>query len=277
MPSKSKNSYKNPARTTSLSVVSTAAKGAVSPDTEAASFAADPMALRRALETVMPMLRGIAEQNFIPIRLDCPTIAMYLLNRLRVIEPYRDTIAILPLVRQDWLGNLEAIALALIHLDSLSKITAKESPVVRATFKEASRLRDRLRDPVAVLQKHGLLPNTPLVTQEGKRGYLRTAQDLVLFGNLLRDNWDAIVGRTTITMEEVDRCSVLAQLLFRNAASRSARAALPADLVRLKKQVYTLFLLTYDELRRCLEFIERGAANRVAPTLYRGRGRKPIK
>jgi hypothetical protein len=93
-------------------------------------------------------------------------------------------------------------------------------------------------------------------------------------GNLLRDNWDAITGCTTITLDEVNRATVLAQLLFRSAESRNERAAIPADLVRLKKQVYTLFLLAYDELRRCLEFIERGAADRVAPSLYQGWGRK---
>jgi hypothetical protein len=232
------------------------------------------MAMYRALETVTPMLAGIAEQDFIPIRLDCPTVAMRLINRLRIISPYRETIAILPLVRQDWLSSLEPIALALIHVDSLSKIAVKESPAVKGTFKEASRLRDRLRDPVAVLQKDGLVPKAALTKQEGKRGYVQTVQDLVLLGNLLRDNWEAIDGHSTITMEEVDRCTALAQMLFRNAESRKARAAIPVGLERLKKQLYTLFLLAYDELRRCLEFIECGAADRVAPTLYQGRGRK---
>lgn len=241
----------------------------------AALTAVDPMALHRALETAMPMLQGVSQQDCIPIRLDSPTIAMGLLNRLRAIEPYRETIAILPLVRQDWLANLEVIALALIHVDSLSKVTVKLSPAVKAIFKEAARLRDRLRGPVTVLQKNGLLPHVALVKQEGKRGYVRTAQDLIVFGNLLRDNWHAIDGRTTITMAEVDRCAVLAQMVLRNAASRNDRAVMPADLKLLKKQAYTLFLLAYDELRRCLEFISRGAANRVAPTLYQGRGRKP--
>lgn len=233
------------------------------------------MALHEALETVMPMLQEIAEQDLIPIRLDSPTIAMRLLNRLSAIEPFRATIAILPLVRQDWLTKLEAIALALIQVDSLSRVSVKLSPAVKAMFKEAAGLRDRLRGPVTILQKNGLLPHAPLTKQEGKRGYVQTAQDLILFGNLLRDNWDTIDGRTTITMAEVDRCSVLAQLLLRNAASRRDRAVLPADLKLLKRRAYTLFLLAYDELRRCLEFIERGAADRVAPTLYQGRGRKP--
>ncbi len=275
MKATSKQSHKSSRRPTAPRNVANAASDADSPSAVNRLPTVDPMALHQALVTVTPMLRDIAEQDFIPIRLDSPTIAMCLLNRLRSIEPYRETIAILPLVRQDWLTHLEPIALALIHVDSLSKITIKESPAVRATFQEASRLRARLRGPVAVLQQHGLLPNALVTKQEGKRGYVQTAQDLMLFGNLLRDHWNAIAGCTAITIDEVDRCSVLAQMLFRNAESRKVHAALPADLDLLKRQVYTLFLLAYDELRRCLEFIERGAADRVAPTLYQGRGRKP--
>jgi hypothetical protein len=232
------------------------------------------MALHQAVETVRPLLGDIAEQSFIPIRLDCATMAMRLLSRLRAIEPYRPTIAILPLVRQDWLANLEPIALALIQVDSLAKIAVATVPPVRATFKESVQLRDRLRRAVVVLEASGLVPKGLLKKQEGKRGYVQTAQDLLLLGNMLRDNWDAISGYALVSMDDVNRTTGLAQSLFRGAKKRNDRAAIPADVVRLKKQVYTLFLLAYDELRRCLEFIERGAADRVAPTLYEGRGRK---
>lgn len=270
-----KTSFKHRAAAEPRGESSGSRQDAQTPHARPAAASGDPLALHRALEQVTPMLNGISKAELLPIRLDIPTMATLLLKRLRAVEPYRDTIAMLPLVRQDWLANLEAIALALLHVDSLCKIVVKERPAVKETFAEASQLRDALRAPVAVLEKRGLLTNASLVKQAGRRGYLRTAQDLMVFGNALRDNWESIHGRTTITLEEVNRCTVLAQLLFRSAESRAKRAAIPANLILLKRQTYTLFLRAYDELRRCLDFIEPGAAKRIAPTLYQGRGPKP--
>ncbi len=237
----------------------------------------DPLALQQAFLRVEPMIRAISAAALIPIRMDIPTIAMSLIGRLRAIGPYRETIASLPLVRQDWLGNLEFIALALLHVDSLSKVAAKEAPTVRAIFDEGSRLRNRLRGPVLVLEKAGLIPSGSLAKREGKRGYVQTAQDLLLIGNVLRDSWELINGRTTITLHEVNRCNVLAQLLFRHAKDRNKRTTIPADLALLRQRAYTLFLFAYDELRRCLAFIERGLEDELAPTLYEGRGRRASK
>lgn len=235
----------------------------------------DPEAPRRALERVMPMALAIADKQLLPIRLDPPTIAMFLLNRLRAIEPYREAISELSRVNHEWLSNLESIALALIQVDSLSRITVKQLPAVKAAFKEACRLRSRLAESARILHKEGVLPRGSLANLKVTGGYKHTAQDLMALGSVLRDNWGVIGGRTTITMDDVDRSSVLAQILYRTAESRTKRAAVPAELALLKRQVYTLFLLAYDELQRCLDFIERGAAKRLAPTLYQGRGRKP--
>lgn len=274
MPRSSKKNHRNRLRRTLPNEGLPAAADATSPDLEVGDGTPDPMALHQAVETVRPLLCDIAEQSYIPIRLDCATMAMRLLSRLRAIERYRPTIAILPLVRQDWLAHLEPIALALIQVDSLSKIAVATVPPVRATFKESVQLRDRLRRAVVILEAAGLVPKGLLKKQEGKRGYIQTAQDLLVLGKVLRDNWEALGGYPLASMNDVERTTVLAQSLFRNARKRNDRSAIPADVARLKKQVYTLFLLAYGELRRCLEFIERGAADRVAPTLYEGRGRK---
>jgi hypothetical protein len=81
MPRVSKQSHKKRASPIGLSAVFTATADATSPGGAAAPFAPDPMAMYQALETVAPMLGGITEQDLIPIRWDCSTIAMCLLNR----------------------------------------------------------------------------------------------------------------------------------------------------------------------------------------------------
>jgi hypothetical protein len=243
--------------------------------TVAVTKAVDPLALRQALEVLRPTYTSLTEAQLLPIRIDPPSAAMQVLNQLDEIEPYREKIVLLPFVNQTLVNNLEPAALALLEVYSQNQVAVKLPPGVMETYREATGLRDELRDEAIILERRGLIPKGSLATVSGDRGYRNTAVELTALGNVLRDSWEKIAGKCAITPEEVDRCSVLAQLLFRNADDRLQRATVPGHLALLKQQAYTLLMLAYDEVHRCIEFLDKPALERVVPTLFQGRGRKP--
>ena len=237
----------------------------------------DPLATRQALEKMRPKFKIITQGQFVPIRVDVPIFGMWVLNRVDEVATYRPKIALLPFVNQEYIDDLEAGALALLEVDSQCKVAVKLPPEVMETYREASVLRDNIREEALILVRRKLLPAGSLDAVPGDRGYRNTAVELMALGNLLRDHWSNIDGKSAITVEEVDLCSVLAQLLFRNADDRLERAAIPAQLSLLRQQAYTWLMLAYEELRRCLFFLESAeTVEKLFPSLFQGRGgRKP--
>lgn len=240
----------------------------------------DPLAMRQSLERFRPMFCSVANAQLVPIRVELSTAAMWVLNHLDQVAPFRERIARLVEVNHEWIDNLEGIAMAALEVASQCKVKSKSPPEVLETYQEASLLRDNLRHQALALQRSKLLPRGAIGAVSGKRGYRNTAVDLSALGNLLRDNWHNIVGKTSISRDDIDRCSVLAQLLFRNSEDRKRRGSLPAHLALLKQQAYALLMLAFEELRRCITFLDRSAVDRVAPTPFqrrpgkRGLGRK---
>lgn len=233
----------------------------------------DPLALRQALEKMRPKFVILTQAQLQAIRLDAPTMGMGILNRLDDVEPYRDKIAQLPFVNYDYIDNLEDGTLALLEIDSQCKVAVKLPPEVMDTYRDASLFRDQLREEAQILLRRKLLPRGSLDSIAGDRGYRNTAVELTALGNVLRDNWSNVVGKSAITAEEVNRCSVFAQLLYRNADDRLERAAIPAHLSLLRQQAYTWVILAYEELRRCLSFlVAPEMVEKLAPSLFHGRG-----
>jgi hypothetical protein len=233
----------------------------------------DPLAMRQALEKMRPKFQIITQQQFMLIRLDVPIMSMDVLKRLDEIEPYRDKIAQLPFVNHDYIANLEPGALALLEIDSQCTVAVKLPPEVMETYREASVLRDEIREEALILVRRKLLPRGSLDAVAGDRGYRNTAVELTALGNLLRDHWPNIVGKSAITIDEVNRCNVLAHILFRNADDRLERAAIPAQLAFQRQQAYTWLMLAWEELRRCMNFLEPvEVVDKLFPSLFHGRG-----
>ncbi len=238
-----------------------------------AKVPATPLATRRALEKMRPHFAAITREQLQTIRLDLPTMGMWVLQHLDGVAPYREQIAQLPFVNHEYITHLESGALALLEADSQARVAAKVRPEVVQTYREAAAFRDEKRAEAKILVRRKLLPEGCLDVIAGARGYRNTAVELMALGTVLRDHFDAIVGRCAITLDEVNRCAALAQVLYRCADDRFDNAAVPAPLVLLRHQAYTWLMLAYQELRRCLTFLVTHATmKRIAPSFFESRG-----
>jgi hypothetical protein len=107
---------------------------------------------------------------------------------------------------------------------------------------------------------------------ERQRGYRNVAVELSALVAVMQQHWSAIQGRTGVTTEELSTASLLAQQLFRNGASRDARHPHQVEASLLRNQAFTVLTGSYEQMRRCIAFLEPEDAEQLAPSLYQGRG-----
>jgi hypothetical protein len=124
------------------------------------------------------------------------------------------------------------------------------------------------------LQHRGLLPSGSLKGVVGGRGFLNTGKELTILAKVLTAHGRVIIAKTPITAEEIERCKQLARQLSDSDATRARSAQASVNAALLRQRAYTLLMLSYNEVQRCIAFLDPAAAPRVVPTLSPSRKRK---
>lgn len=171
--------------------------------------------------------------------------------------------------------NLETCALALMHAQGEYVSASAPPAAIAALNEEGIALRDNLHSDAVALANRGLVNAEPLKDFKTAPGYKNLTEDLVGLSSLIRRSWDKIGARTMITMAELDRAEELSERLLNAVAMRENASRALADVIQKRLQVFTLFVNTYDEVRRAIAFLRWRAddLDEIAPSLYAGRGR----
>lgn len=135
-------------------------------------------------------------------------------------------------------------------------------------------LKSILRACAKVLIKRQLLPADCLDTIEVSRAYVDTGAELTALAKLFRHHADAIRGKTPIMPEDIARAVALGCLLSKEGEARYQPTKADEDAELLYQRAFTLLVLAYSEVRRCIRFLDAKAELRVVPTLFQNRGRK---
>lgn len=241
----------------------------------AADTSNTPQAREQALRDLQGVLRAIPKSKLLRIHASPDIIGKLVLERTHEIAPYLPRIARLPEVNHFWVNNLAKIALALLAVRA-HRLAARNKPRadLAAAYQSGSELKGVLHDWVRILIRRKLLPGDCLDTIEVSRSYTGTGRELTALAKLLRHHAAAIHGKTPITPEDIARAAALGGLLTREGEARFQRTQMDEDAALLYQQAYTLLVLAYDEVRRCIRFLDAGAEPRVVPSLFQNRGRK---
>lgn len=113
--------------------------------------------------------------------------------------------------------------------------------------------------------------STPVV---GSIGYRNVGRELTVLDKLLTSNAALITSKTPITTDEIVRCKALARQLSKSDSARDQFALASSSALLLRRRAYTLLMWAYNEVRRCVRFLDPAAASRVVPTLFPRRKRK---
>jgi hypothetical protein len=87
---------------------------------------------------------------------------------------------------------------------------------------------------------------------------------------LIRDVWPKIAGKTMLQASELDQAETLADRIVTAVGHREQGPAVVATAAEDRQRAFTLFLNTYNQVRRAVHFLrwDQGDADAIVPSLY---------
>jgi hypothetical protein len=229
---------------------------------------------REAYERMQSEMAAVPESDYVTINVDVMTAVSTVLGCVPQILALRPKFeAELPAFDQQQLDKLETYALGTMHAQSqyLAASTPPENiPVLVA---EAIEIRDRFIADVSALGKHGYINAAKLYDLKGTNGYRNTATDVMTLANLVRNNWDKVAGKTSLTEADLDYAETLGERIISAVGFRDRAPAIVAETAVARQQAFTVCVHAYDYARKGVNYLrwEEGDADDIAPSLYSGR------
>jgi len=227
-----------------------------------------------AFKRVEPEIRAMREQDLLPVNLDIPSSVATALGALPEIASFRDPIEKLSGVDAGKLDKLSDYAFALMHTHTIYRGASGPVDAIGTMADELVAIRDQLYSDAQALGKRKLLDLGRVDKYRSGLGFKNLALDVDGLVQTLRDGATAIAGKTAVTPEELDHAAELASKIIVAIGLKEQAPTVPSDTALLRQQAFTLFVNSYDELRRAITFLrwQTGDADSIAPSLWSGRG-----
>ncbi len=222
-------------------------------------------------------IRAVPPDETLHINVDVPGAIMSTLGRLPRLLTLRDElVAKLPTWNAQALDTLDACARAAGHAYSLHVAASTPPGALAELAAAATEARAALLADATALAHHGFVDRRPLGELKGPIGYKNLAFDLLVLDHVLRAAWPHIEGKTAVTLQRLDAAAILADRLLVAAGIKTVSNREIAEAARIRDQAFTLFVQTYDSVRRAVVYArwEEGDADEIAPSLYAGRARR---
>ena len=218
---------------------------------------------RQALEKVRAEAAQLTPSELSSINLEIPSAIITVRGCVPELQALRPRIVTeLPAVDLVQFDNVETYALALTQAHS-QFLSASQPPVPIAELTEKLKLaRELFLSDVSALARRQLLDGTRLDELKGATGPKNIATDVLMLAAMLRDNWDAIVGKTGVKLSELDEVEQMADS--------------PTNALGIKEQGPSRSSAVSDQRQRVhtvSQGLQSGASHRDLPSVGRRRRR----
>lgn len=178
----------------------------------------------------------------------------------------------LPTFPIDRFDKCESFALALGHAQTAHLAASAPAESIPGLVTESQTTREALLVNIQVAVHYGLIDGTRLRELRGTNGHRHTAFDLLLLSQLLRENWPKIEGKTMLKADDLKRAEQLAARLATAVGVREQTSTASTESAKKRDKAFTLFIKTYNRVRRAVIYLDEDNGEEIAPTLYIGRG-----
>jgi hypothetical protein len=234
---------------------------------------------REAFERVEAEIHAVLERDLVAVNLDVTSAVATALGALPEILTFREQLLALKDIDVTSLEKLRDYAFALLHAHTVYRGSPAPTDSIRDVAAQLLTLRDQLFSDAQALGKRKLLDLARVEKCRSGLGFKNLALDVNGLVQILRDNRDAIAGKTAVTGEELDHAAELAGMLIVGVGVKEQAPTGVSAVALTRQRAFTLFTRAYDELRRGITFLRwhSGDIDNIAPSLYAGRGgRKPV-
>jgi hypothetical protein len=248
-------------------------------DPVVSGFPPNPRSFQAAFARVRPLLGALSESEILSINLDITNAFTTVLGYLPALMSLRAVIlATVPGFDIQRYDSLPDCALAMMHAHVQYRNATKPEVPILDLSSQAIAKRDIMLADCNALAMRSLLPVERVYELRPQVGYRPTGELLLSIVDLLRTYWDAIQGKTSVTLVELAEVEALAYDLLSAVGLRAGTQPTVAEAALTRQRAFTLFMNAYDDARRVVIFLRwhHGDADRFAPSLYAGRsnGRK---
>jgi len=230
-------------------------------------------------ERVKADLAALGEDDVLAVNLDVQMMVNALLGALPRIQKLRDRLAqALPELNLKQIDKLEDYVQALVFTNAKYQLATKGPDNVDELLEEATRVREKLLANAQALSHSDLFDENSLAGLKGANGLRNVSQDVQALSTALLDAWPRLVGKTTLTEEELKNASRIAFHLSRAAGIKEQSPEIVAAATDLRRRAFTLVFETYEEVRVAIAYVRRreGDANSIAPVLYQNKPKKKV-
>ncbi len=227
-----------------------------------------------AYELVRPQREALKPDQLVPISIDVIAASLILFGRYEEISSYREQVERdLPNFDSAVFGHVLDYALASSHAHTRFA-AASSNTALAELYDRVARIRDVLVADVTALGKRKLVDASRLSELRGPPGHKNVAYDVLLLRTILRDHWAQVASRTGVTPAELAEAAELADQLANAVAIREQQANMVTEASDQRQRAFTLYVNAYDQVRRAISFLrwDEGDVDRIAPSLYAGRG-----
>lgn len=170
--------------------------------------------------------------------------------------------------------KMDEYAMALSHAHTLFSLASRSADPLRALVEEGRKLRATLVAHAAALVRRGHLGDRRLKDLRGPKGHQDLAFDLQLVAALFRETFSRIADKSGVQLDELFKAQQIAASIVRAIGQREKGTARLRAAADIRVRAFTLLTRRYDQARRAVTYLrwEEGDVQKIAPSLYTGRG-----
>lgn len=232
---------------------------------------------RAAYESLLPEIMKVSREDFLGVNLEIPAAVTTVLGAISEIKKMREECAEhLPKFDLMVFERIEPLARAMGYAHSRHKAASLPTMPLQELSERVVDVREILALDWSAMARRGMVDGKRLAELKGTTGFKNQAFDLLTLVAMMREVWPRIQGKTAVTAPELDDAESLADQLLIAVGEREQLPAVTAATADVRQAAYTLFLRSYDELRRAAEYLRwhEGTADALVPSLYAGKKRK---
>jgi hypothetical protein len=229
---------------------------------------------QEAYDRVAPLIAAVRDEELHPINLDITSAVATVLGALPEIRELSARMAELPGLDVQNIDQLEDLTLAVRHANTQYLTAAAPPDDLAEVLADGLTLRDNLKGEVEQLVRRGHINPKSLKGVSGGNGYKNLAKDLAIYCAVLRAAWAEIQGKCGTDLDELEHGERIGNRILRIVGLREQGPSLFSDTTANRLRAFTLFMRTYDEVRRAVTYLrwKKNDADDIAPSLYAGRG-----
>ena len=208
-----------------------------------------------ALQTVRPQLSAITESEYAPLNVDITASCTAILVHVPKMMSLRAQVVLeLPLFDISHFDTLELKTQAAIQ-SQFNHLLASAAPGDIPGYEtKLNRYRTLFLSDVNTLAIRGLIDNSKLGDLKSPNGYKNLAESVSALAAHIRRNWSTIQSRAAVTAEELADAEETAVKMLLAVANQAAPLP-PTQAAVERRQAYTLFVRSYDEVRRVVTYL----------------------